>query len=397
MAAGSAPYHVLHLICSPERRGAELFAMRLASYLEGELFENALCSLYDSPYDSDNELPTHLRQFSLSGGSSKVETATGFNPGIVYRLSRVLHRIQPDLVMAHGGETLKYAGLAKLMSRKSRTIYKNIGTASFWARSHSRVRFNKLLLRGIDVVVSVSQFTRRDFVRLYRLPSGRVVCIPNGMDISAFDSCPDSLASMEVRQELGISPEAPLLVIVGNLSPEKGHQDLLQLMADLRSSEPDTQLLVAGDGPLRQELEQQSRSLGVAGGVHFLGTRSDVPRLLAASDLFVLPSRTEGMPGCLIEAGLSSLPSVAYEVGGVAEVVQHGVTGLLVPSGNYQGMFQAVAHLCRDPQHRRAMGLAARQRCSELFDIRNVVREYEKLFTRLLGRRSALPLSARAG
>ena len=186
---GSAPYRVLHLIRSCDRRGAELFAARLAIYLQGEVLENAICSLYSSPHDPGTVFPPAIRVFAMNGHRKQLGMMAGFGVHIIHRFSKVLMNFQPDLVIGHGSDTLKYTALTKLLSRKTRTIYKNIGTASTWANSAAKVNFNKLLLRGIDTVVSVSQYTRHDFIRLYRLPRERVTFISNGLDISEFEPC----------------------------------------------------------------------------------------------------------------------------------------------------------------------------------------------------------------
>ena len=141
----------------------------------------------------------------------------------------------------------------------------------------------------------------------------------------------------------------------------------------------------------RPDLEQQAAALGVANQVHFLGVQSNVPRILAAADLMVLPSKTEGMPAALIEAGLAGLASVAYDVGGVGEVVEHEVSGLVVPPGELSEFSGAVMALCQDQRRRTAMGAAARQRCLEHFAMSKVARRYEELLIGLLRKQSRLP------
>jgi glycosyltransferase involved in cell wall biosynthesis len=172
---------------------------------------------------------------------------------------------------------------------------------------------------------------------------------------------------------------------VGDLSPEKGYQDLLPLLREFLNRSPKHHFLLVGDGPLGPELRQQAEELGLTGRAHFLGRRNDVPRLLAAADLFVLSSKTEGMPAVLIEAGLAGLPSVAFNVGGVAEVVEHQATGLLVPAGDFPGLGQALITLSEDSQRRAVMGEEARRRCYQQFDMSQVACQYEELFLRVLG------------
>jgi glycosyltransferase involved in cell wall biosynthesis len=382
MTAAATSYRVLHLIHSPQRRGAEVFAAQLAARMEAAgRFQNGVCSLYPQ---ADNSLPLDgLPVFKLDARQG-FAGRLGVDPRLVSSLGGVLRRFRPHIVMAHGSDTLKYAALAGLFYRGAATVYRNIGLASSWADTPVKVRVNRLLLGRVKAVVSVSQFTKEDFVRLYRLPQERVTFIPNGVDVTPFVVAEPAATKAEVRRELGIDAQTLVLVSVGNLSPEKGHLGLLPLLAQSGRDGPDSQLLLVGGGPLRGELERQARELGIAHRVHLLGRRDDVPRLLAAADLFLLPSKTEGMPAVLMEAGLAGLPAVAFGVGGVGEVVADQVTGLLVPPGDYPGFWEGVTALARDPQRRAAMGQAARHRCQGLFDIRKVAGEYEDLFVSLL-------------
>ena len=383
----AASHRVLHLIHSPQRRGAEVFAAQLATQLEASgRFQNGVCSLYPA---GDTGLPLDgLPVFKLNGRRGII-SRLGVEPGMVSGLSSVLRRFRPHVVLAHGSDTLKYAVVARFfpglfINGSTPTVYRNIGLASSWATTPMKVRFNRMFLGRVNAVVSVSQFTRTDFIRLYRFPPERVTFIPNGVDVAPFAAAEPAVVRGQVRQELGIDSKALVLISVGNLSAEKGHLDLLPMLAQFDQHVAGIQLVLVGDGPLRGQLMQQAGELGVAQRLHLLGRRDDVPRLLAAADVFVLPSRTEGMPAVLIEAGLAGLPAVAFWVGGVGEVVGEGVTGMLAPPGDHARFQQAVAALAGDSPRRAAMGQAARKRCGELFDIRRVAEAYEELLAGLI-------------
>ena len=171
---------------------------------------------------------------------------------------------------------------------------------------------------------------------------------------------------------------------LGRLHPQKGFSDLLTAFAQVRQRIPSVRLFVAGDGELRDDLEAQARSLGMAAVVTFAGVRADVSEVLAALDVFVLPSLWEGMPNAVLEAMASGLPVVATAVGGTPEVVVDGVTGLLVPPQDPGALAQAIGHLLRDPDLRRRMGRAGRRRVEEHFDVRETVRQVESLYETLL-------------
>jgi glycosyltransferase involved in cell wall biosynthesis len=377
----STPFRVLHLVHSQQRRGAEVFAAQLASCMEERgYFNNGLCSLYG---DDDNLPINGLPVFPLDGHSG-IFSKTPLNPQLVSRLCRTLRKFQPHVLVAHGSDTLKYAGAASLFHRKVRSVYRNIGIASHWASSASKMKLNRLFLSQMDAVVSVSEYTRRDFIGVYHIPEERITYIPNGVDTSQFCTGEKLSIRPRVRHELGIGLEDLVLISVGNLSDEKGHRALLPIMRDLNNAGLADHLLLLGDGPLRQELESQARELGIGNQVHFLGRRSDVERILAATDIFVLPSKSEGMPAVLIEAGLSGLPSVAFNVGGVGEVIEDQVTGMLVAHEDCQQMRKRLAALCQDTPRRVEMGEAARRRCLDQFSMQKVASEYETLFLKML-------------
>ena len=383
MAMESAPYRVLHLINSHQRRGAEVFATQLACCMEqGGLFESGLFSIYGG----GDPLPVNgLPLFNLDSRQRPFDSRLNLDIRTVAKLYQTMREFQPDVILAHGSSTLKHATLAGVLYRKATSVYRNIGAASSWSNSRAKIGFNRLLLKGIDAVVSVSQYTRQDFAQVYRYPEERLRFIANGVDVSPFEPVVLRSARFEVRKDLGLPPAAKVLINVGNLSWEKGQREFLTQFANGDGFGPDVHLLLVGDGPLRQALEQQIWQLKIHARVHILGTRSDVPRLLAAADVFILPSKTEGMPAVLIESGLAGLPSVAFDVGGVGEVVEHRVTGLLVPPGRLDMFSRSVSALCQDAFRRSEMGAAARQRCRERFDMRVIAEQYQEFMLGLVG------------
>ncbi|MCH8898259.1 MAG: glycosyltransferase, partial [Chloroflexi bacterium] len=175
---------VLHLIHSDQPRGAEVFAVELASHIEGNgVFDNGICTLYPG---RNRSLPVgDLPMFRLDHRPGTLGRL-GLDPGILRRLLRAMKEFRPDILVAHGSDTLKYSACASVFYRKAATIYRNIGTASIWANSPVKVGVNRLFLRRMDAVVSVSQYTGQDFMKLYCLPETRVTVIPNGVDAQAF-------------------------------------------------------------------------------------------------------------------------------------------------------------------------------------------------------------------
>ncbi|MEX2378199.1 MAG: glycosyltransferase family 4 protein, partial [Dehalococcoidia bacterium] len=179
--AGGRRMRVLHLVSSDQRRGAEVFASQLAGRLRSRGHGAAVCALYRAP-DGAEGLGSGEGGYGPLGGRSVLEPLVRFSPAVVWGLRGVVREHRPDVIVAHGSSALRYGALCRLVWRRARTVYINIGTASFWANTAGRVRFNRLLLRGIDAVVSVSEHTRRDFMELYSYPGDRVAFIPNAVE-----------------------------------------------------------------------------------------------------------------------------------------------------------------------------------------------------------------------
>ena len=187
------------------------------------------------------------------------------------------------------------------------------------------------------------------------------------------------------RRTLGFTEDEILYTVVGTLKEQKGHRYLVEAVAPLIARTPQLHILIVGDGALRGSLETQVRAAGIEGNVHFLGNRSDVPAILSASDVFVLPSLWEGLPMALIEAMASGLPVIATLVSGSQQVVEQGRSGILVPPGEVAPLRQAIEDLLADPEWARLLGKAARQRVEEAYSARRQAEEHLSLYRREWG------------
>lgn len=233
-----------------------------------------------------------------------------------------------------------------------------------WARNRLTAY---ALRRYADRVVAVSDHARRHHIDHLRLSPDRVTTLYNGIELGPFSAA--SGERRRVREELGIPAEASLIVTVAVLRPPKGVSDMLTALPRIAARKPDSRYLIVGDGPARDDLERQAVRRGEAGRVHFVGRRADVPRMLAAADLFVLPSRAEALPTVVAEAMAAGLPVVATSVGGTPEMVGPE-TGILVEPGDPVALAAACLELLGDPDRRASMGAAAAEVAAERFDIR---------------------------
>lgn len=371
---------VLHLIHSPQLRGAEIFALDLAGNLPAR-YESAVCAVYRSGEDS---LLRRRPVRALNARDGIVDHALGLNWAALVNLHRFVRKEQCRVLIAHGGSTLKYAAALKLANRNLSIVYRCIGIPSYWVKRRATIAANRFMLLRTDAIVCTGEAARTDFCRLYRVSNERLRVIPNGIDLDRYAGTAGDEDRRRTRDLLGVPEGAFLIVAVGRLSGEKGHDDLVQLLQNLRSFGFDARVVVAGSGPRFDALQDLARASGVGPQFRMLGEREDIPEILRAADLFVLSSRTEGMPAALIEAGICGLSTVAYRVGGVSEVVRDGEDGILVAPGDMDAMTAAIRCLIGNPRLRRRLGETARERWRERFDIRRIALSYAEVLDDVL-------------
>lgn len=356
---------VLHVLPADLARGAQVFAGALRGELDGRRHHHRVLTLFDAP-------PAQLRpDVELAVGDGWWR-GHGLHPGAVLGLRRALRQLTPNVVVAHGGEALQYAVVAARPSVP--LVYKKTGMSSPAATRPPLRELYRLLARRAAVTVVVSEETAREARALLGLPASRVVLAPNGRDPQRYQPAPGGPVRVP-----------PRLVFIGRLTATKGPERFLDLLERLQAQGIEAEGLVVGDGPLADRLAARAGTLGV----EMLGRRDDVAEVLRGADLLVFPGdpEGEGMPGVLIEAGLAGLPAVASEVSGATTVIDHGVTGLVVPAGDQLALEGAVAELARDPQRRARMGEAARRRCLEHFTLAASAARWSEVLDDVLARR----------
>lgn len=242
------------------------------------------------------------------------------------------------------------------------------------------IRFTDALT---DVTVVNSNLASKQLESRGVVSKKRVRTIPNGLELEKY--APDPNVRARLRVELEVSDDTFLWLAAGRLEPQKDYSTLLQATARLSAASTNFRLAVAGQGPLLDELQAKLAELGLSAHVEFLGLRRDMPALLQAADGFVLSSQWEGLPNVVMEALASGTPVVATQVGGVAELVEHGRSGWLVPAKKPEALADAMRQLMALPaEERLAMGAAGREHISQNYGLERVVDQWEALFTELL-------------
>jgi glycosyltransferase involved in cell wall biosynthesis len=259
--------------------------------------------------------------------------------------------------------------------------------------SPMKLRAQKLVCRLADRIV-VNADAIRDWLVEQGYPAGKIVVIRNGVDTSRFRAHDDGAA---LRRELSIPVGAPLVVMLARLNPTKGIDCFLEAAVKIRERHPDVHFLAVGecytrnaegeivvDSRYRRELQDRTTSLGLADRVHFTGLRKDVPGILAAAAVSVLPSISEGISNTLLESMAAGVPVVATRVGGTPEVIRDGEQGLLVAPGDPQAIADAILTVLGDPALSARLAANGRRRVREEFSFEAVVRRTEDLYCELL-------------
>jgi L-malate glycosyltransferase len=226
-------------------------------------------------------------------------------------------------------------------------------------------------------VIANSEAVKNLLVQDFRIPIGRVHVLHNGVDFDRFQRNPGDRRKIHS----GLEPETKLIVHVANMNSEvKGHTVLIEAARTVCASIPQAKFVLIGDGPLRFGLERQVQELQLQERVLFLGSRKDVPEILSGGDLFVFPSFAEGLPNSVLEAGASGLPIVATPVGGIPDIIIHGVTGLLVPPRDAQALAESILQVLSNPDLARTLSRACQDRVRTEFSFARLIEGLGKLY-----------------
>jgi len=368
---------ITHILSSFGMGGQERVAFDLAVSQRRAGCEVTVLSLAPPP---DGPLAAELTAAGIA-----VERVARPRPGVdlrlIVRLARWLRSRHIELVHTHNRMALIYGAPAARLAGAA-IVHTKHGNNP---KGGTRLIAGNLAGRLVDAFVAVSPETAEFARKRSEIVERKLMVISNGIELSRFH--PDRAARDRVRAELGIAADAWVVGTVGRIATEKNQALLVRAMAPLLG--PDARLIVAGDGPLLPALTELVGSLGVAGFVHLLGARRDVPAVLNALDAFALSSDTEGLPLVVLEAMATGLPVVSTRVGGVPTVLDEGKTGFLVPVGDEAALRACLAGLAADPVARRASGDAARTAAVTRFSADRMQRDYLALYSRVLGARAA--------
>lgn len=366
---------VIHIVFSLEYGGLERIAIELAKHLNSGRYNVSICCL-----DTLGELTAEARANGIEVFLVKRRPGPDFTLPI--RLAHILRKRKADVVHTHNMGPLLYGTLGARLAGVPVVINTRHGRAP--------KRTNAYIWKANDAIIAISQDARDEIVKWNHIRLDKLKVIYNGIDNDRYSS---EKTGDTIRQNLNIESGAMVVGTVARLSEEKDQFTLLDAFAKVISELQNVYLVIAGDGPLRKDLESHASDLGISQRVRFLGFRDDISSILRILDLFVLSSTSEGISLTLLEAMAAGLPIVATKVGGNPEVVIDGTTGFLVAPKKPAEMAEAIYNLLSDKKLAREMGDAGKKRVEEKFSLERMAKEYKEVYEECLARKGVVPES----
>jgi glycosyltransferase involved in cell wall biosynthesis len=317
------------------------------------------------------------------------------------RVFAAIRRIQPDVVHTHTAKAGALGRLAAAMYNATRrrrhrclvvhTFHGHVLDGYFGRVGNWAVRqAERALARISDRIVTISPRQRDDIVTKYRIArADQTIVVPLGLELDALTELPTPASA---RQGLGLPLDAIVIGMIGRLAPVKQPLTLIDAFATVAARFPNARLLVVGDGELRSDSEADVRRRGLSGRVIFTGWRHDLRDVYAAVDIVALASRNEGTPVALIEALAAGRAVVATDVGGVPDVITHGVTGILTPADNVAALAEALSTLIARPDDRARLGAAGRERVLDRYRPGRLVADIQSLYHEGLEAKRGVPI-----
>ncbi|MFD1359100.1 glycosyltransferase family 4 protein [Fictibacillus halophilus] len=292
----------------------------------------------------------------------------------IIKLKSFIKRINPDLIHLHSSKAGLIGRISGRLVRKP-IIFTAHGWAFTEGTSSSKRGIYILVERFVggftDKIICVSEFDRQIAIKNNVAPEGRLITVHNGVE---------NIKSITHKKK---SPNniVPKIIMVARFSPQKDYKTLVEALSKVEGK---YEVLLVGEGELLSETQSYVRELNLTDKVHFLGMRKDIPELLDSSDIFVLSTNYEGLPLSIIEAMSKKLPVIATDVGGVSELIEQNLTGILVKNRDANGLAENIDFLIKNPKKRVEMGNAGFQKYSTEFSLQNMLTKTHEIYTNIL-------------
>lgn len=366
---------ILHLISSGGLFGAERVVIELSKGLKLLDHCESIVGVIKNSHNPHIEI---INEVAMSDIRSVVFGCKfQLDPKLIFSIRKFVRRNQIDLVHCHGYKSNFYGLLA------CKSLVPTVTTNHNWLKSHWKLKVYCLLdalwIRHFDRIVAVSDGIEGEMLA-FKIPKEKIAVIDNGINTERFENV---ILTKKVKEQFGFGEHIRVIGTVGTLKIEKGHIYLLRVAREIINKRKDVHFLIVGDGPLKKSLEENARNMGIEKCVMFAGQRNDIPELISIMDVFILPSIKEGLPMVLLEAMASKKPVIATKVGGIAKVVKHNESGILVEPGDIHGMQEAVLNLLNEPERRTYMALTGFERVKGDFSSAGMCKKYLSIYKQL--------------
>lgn len=332
--------------------------------------------IYFGGYDVERNLTQQIRRrvfclFDRKQGRT-------FNLSILCKLVRILKEQKVDIIHCSSHECTVYGTLAAMIARTPVVLAHVRGLGR--SRRLRRKLINLLLFRRINKLIPVAHKVKEDVLKNnWFLSADKLLVLENSVDYERFAEV--AILKEDAKQMLDLPKDAFVYGTVGRLAPTKGLSYLIEAFAKVKQQMPSAQLIVVGEGRLRNELEQQAAGTSCADSIHFLGHRKNIPELLRAMDVFVLSSIAEGMPKAILEAMAAGIPCISTNVGGIPEIVTSRDVGLLVPARKVAALARAMISVANMPNDELAkLGEKAQDRVRQVYSHTVVIKRLENIY-----------------
>jgi glycosyltransferase involved in cell wall biosynthesis len=387
---------VLRVIARLNVGGPSIQAIALSRYLQDRGYETRLVRGRENPREgSMDPLAEALGVQPIDPPSLRRDIGLG-DPAALLFLTRQLREWQPAILHTHAAKAGTLGRLAALLSGRRPTVivhtFHGHVLSGYFSRpvSETFIAIERALARFTTCIVAVSNEVRDDLVRLRIAPPERIVVIPLGFDFAGYD-VPEAerrTRRASLRRSLEIPETARLVTLVARLEPIKRVDRFLRVACSMDRT-GNARFLVVGDGKMREELQASPQAQVLGERLIWAGLRDDMPDVYFASDVVAVTSDNEGTAVSAIEAHAAGLPVVSTRVGGMASVVTHGDTGLLVAPEDETGLAEALEEVLQDEALRRRLGRNAADRVRTDFALERLLGDIDALYRRLLGQGQA--------
>ncbi len=368
--------NILHVYQNSKIGGIQQQILSLLKEYDREVFNPAFCCL-----GPKGEIGKEIENLGFDFTALNRERYHRFSPGIVIALYKLIKRKRIHVLRTHKYRANLYGRLAGRLAGVPviiSSLHIDYGAKD---RYTGRRIMNRLLSRVSDRIVAVSESVKRDSVRYDGIEPERVLVIRNGVDTRRFSAGQEY---NNAGEEFSIKKEDMVIGFVGRIVQSKGLQYLIEAASLLKGQYDNLKFLLVGDGSLVNELKEQAREKGVFKNVIFAGSRRDISAFLSRFNIFVMPSVKEGLPNSLLEAMAMGKPVIAAGVGGIPEVINNGVNGLLVPPGDAGRLAESIKRLIENEGMAAGMGQAARDFIAENYSIKSTALKWQSLYVSLL-------------